>query len=60
MASLETAGFIGSIGGAFIVILCMTAFNWNFIVSGIVGLTIGFTVAFIGVILLAGKTKEKQ
>ncbi|HEY3422396.1 MAG TPA: hypothetical protein VGK13_04490 [Methanocellaceae archaeon] len=60
MAALESAGLIGGIGGVVVMISCMTAFNWNVIVSGIIGLTIGFVLAFIGVIVITERNDRKK
>lgn len=63
MAALETAGAIGGIGGVMVMVVCLTAFNWNVLVSGMIGLTIGFVLAFIGIIVVSernGKKKQKE
>jgi len=39
---------------------CMTAFNWNVLVSGMIGLTIGFMLAFIGVIVINERNDRKK
>jgi len=60
VAALESAGLIGGIGGVVVMIGCMTAYNWNVIVSGIIGLTIGFVLAFIGVIFITERNERKK
>ncbi len=41
-------------------ISCMTAFNWNVLVSGIIGLTIGFMLAFLGVIVITERNDRRK
>jgi hypothetical protein len=63
VAALETAGLIGGIGGVGVMIVCLSAFNWNILISGMIGLTVGFVLAFIGVIVVSernGKKKSKE
>lgn len=60
MAALESAGLIGGIGGVAVMIGCMTTFNWNVLVSGMIGLTIGFMLAFIGVIVINERNDRKK
>ena len=60
MAALESAGLIGGIGGVVVMIGCMTTFNWNVLVSGMIGLTIGFMLAFIGVIVITERNDRRK
>ena len=60
VAALESAGLIGGIGGVIVMISCMTAFNWNVIASGIIGLTIGFMLAFVGVIVITERNDRRK
>lgn len=60
VAALESAGLIGGIGGVAVMIGCMTAFNWNVLVSGMIGLTIGFMLAFIGVIVINERNDRRK
>jgi hypothetical protein len=60
VAALESAGLIGGIGGVIVMISCMTAFNWNVLVSGIIGLTVGFILAFIGVIVITERNDRRK
>ncbi len=60
MAALESAGLIGGIGGVVVMIGCMTTFNWNVLVSGMIGLTVGFILAFIGVIVINERNDRKK
>ncbi len=60
MAALESAGLIGGIGGVVVMIGCMTTFNWNVLVSGMIGLTVGFMLAFIGVIVINERNDRRK
>jgi hypothetical protein len=60
VAALETAGAIGGIGGIAVMIVCLTAFSWNILVSAMIGLTIGFVLAFIGVIVVGERKGLKK
>ena len=61
VASLETAGAIGGIGGVVVMIALMTAYpSWGMIVCGMIGLTIGFMLAFVGVIIINERNDRKK
>ena len=60
VSSLESAGAIGGIVGVVVMIALMTAYDWNVLISAMIGLSIGFVFAFIGVIIINERNDRKK